>query len=218
MAKTLTFLHTSPVHITTFDQLVQELAPDLPVRHIVDESLLADARADGLTPDVVRRVAARVDRAFADGAAIVVCSCSTIGGCAEEAGGDSGAVLRIDRPMAERAVALGNRIVVAAALHSTLGPTRQLLLDAADQVGKAITVIEVVNKEAWAHFERGDNPAYLAAVAETLRTVAQGGDVIVLAQASMAGAVALCPDLSVPVLSSPRLGAERALALYRALA
>ena len=35
---------------------------------------------------------------------------------------------------------------------------------------------------------------------------------IVLAQASMAGAAALCPDLAIPILSSPRLGLEAALA------
>jgi hypothetical protein len=40
-------------------------------------------------------------------------------------------------------------------------------------------------------------------------------DVIVLAQASMAGACALCPTLAVPALSSPRLGVEAAV---RALA
>ncbi len=41
------------------------------------------------------------------------------------------------------------------------------------------------------------------------------GDVIVLAQASMAPAAQLCSDLSVPVLSSPRLGAEAAIEAYR---
>ena len=40
---TITFLHTSPVHIKTFNALVDKLAPDIPVRHIVDESLLQEA-------------------------------------------------------------------------------------------------------------------------------------------------------------------------------
>jgi hypothetical protein len=43
------------------------------------------------------------------------------------------------------------------------------------------------------------------------------GDVVVLAQASMAGAAPLCAGLPLPVLSSPSLGLEAALAAYRAL-
>ena len=57
MTKTLTFLHTSPVHIATFDRLCSELAPGVPVRHIVDESLLRDAREAGrITPELAKRV------------------------------------------------------------------------------------------------------------------------------------------------------------------
>ena len=111
MAKTLTFLHTAPVHIATFDRLLAEIDPEIPVRHIVDESLLAEARAAGsITPALARRVADIVTAAL-DDAGVVVCTCSTIGGCAEAAPhAPQRTVLRIDRPMAEQAVALGHRI------------------------------------------------------------------------------------------------------------
>jgi hypothetical protein len=217
MTHTLTLLHTAPVHIDTFDRLVAEIDPSIPVRHIVDESLLHDARAAGtITPDLARRIHTRVREAAAD-AAVVLCTCSTIGGSAEEAGGQSAAtVLRVDRPMAERAVALGSRIVVAAALASTLGPTTELLYDEAQRANKEIEISEVLCASAWPKFEQGDHAGYAQAIAACLHSTPELGDVIVLAQASMAPAAALCADLGVPILSSPRIGMEAAVAAFRA--
>ena len=217
MPKTLTFLHTSPVHIATFDRLLAEIDPNIPARHVVDESLLQEARASGITAELEQRIARTLKDAIAEDAAVVLCTCSTIGGCAEQA--DHGAdrpVLRVDRAMAERAVATGARIVVVAALASTLAPTRQLIQEVADQAGSAVTIIDVLCEDAWAHFERGDQSGYLARVAACIRRAAPAGDVVVLAQASMAGAAALCADLPVPILSSPRLGLEAAVQAYHA--
>ena len=185
----------------------------------MDESLLRDARAGGLSADLAQRIAETVAAAMAGDAAVVVCTCSTIGGCAEQAPhGTDRRVMRIDRAMAEQAVAIGSRIIIAAALRSTLTPTRELILDAANWVGKEVTLIEALCEEAWAHFERGDHGAYLAVIAACLRQAAPAGDVVVLAQASMAGAAAYCPDLPIPILSSPRLGLEAAIQAYRAVA
>jgi hypothetical protein len=217
MPRTLTFLHTSPVHVATFERLLAELAPDVPATHVVDETLLDDARAHGLTPELAGRVAAAVAEARDRGAGVVLCSCSTIGALAEQVGAAAGApVLRVDRAMAERAVELGQHIVVAAALESTLAPTRELLLDAAARAGKSVAIVEVLCEGAWQHFEQGDFAAYHQAIAGRLHGADARGDAIVLAQASMAGAAPLCADLGIPVLSSPRLGLEAALEAFRA--
>ena len=64
--------------------------------------------------------------------------------------------------MAEEAVALGSRIIIAATLASTLGPTRELVLDAAREVGKAVQIVEVVCETAWDKFERGDKEGSLS--------------------------------------------------------
>ena len=218
MIKTLTFLHTSPAHIATFDRLIAELDPRLPVRHVVDESLLSEARAAGaITPNLERRIDATVRGAIEQDAAVVLCTCSTIGGCAEDVGRLTNTpVLRVDRPMAERASALGPHILMAAALASTLAPTRALLLDAAERAGKIVQIEELLCDSAWAHFEQGDQAGYIAAIAERLHGAAGYADVIVLAQASMADAAALCADLRIPILSSPRLGLEAAIRAYEA--
>lgn len=217
MKKTLTFLHTSPVHIPTFEGLLAEIAPDIPVRHIVDESLLQEAREAGaILPQLKQKVTDTIFGAIAQNAQVLLCTCSTIGGCAEEIGRRMTApVLRVDRPMVERAVRLGSRILLAATTASTLAPTRALIFDAAQHVDKTVQVIDVLCESAWTKFEQGDQEGYLQEIANQLRHVAPSGDVIVLAQASMAQAAMLCLDLSIPILSSPRLGLEEAIRVYR---
>ena len=62
--------------------------------------------------------------AASEQAAVVVCTCSSIGSVAETLDGRTDArMMRIDRPMAEEAVERGPRIIVAATLSSTLIPT-----------------------------------------------------------------------------------------------
>ena len=70
---------------------------------------------------------------------------------------------------------------------------------------------------AWEKFEAGDWAGYYHTIAEALQAHADCGDVIVLAQASMAPAASLCPQMAIPILSSPRLGVEQALALWNLL-
>ncbi len=119
--------------------------------------------------------------------------------------------------MAEHALTLGRRITIIAALASTLEPTRQLFQSVAEQHGATITINAVLCRAAWDHFERGDLAAYHATIATCLRQSAatEASDVIVLAQASMAGAALLCTDIAIPILSSPRLGVAAALEQWK---
>ncbi len=211
MAPTVGFLHTASVHEATFTALVEDVAPGTATAHVVDESLLADARAQGGVDDVVRtRLTGRLHE-LAARADVVVCTCSTISGAAE-ALADQVAVpiVRIDRPMAEAAVGFGRDLAVVAALASTLGPTRELLESVAAAAGITVHLTEYPCGDAWDRFEHGDRSGYLAAIAGCIDAVTGPVDAIVLAQASMAGATELCRR-DVPVLSSPRLAVERAL-------
>lgn len=209
---TVGFLHTSPAHVVPFELLVAELGGDsVTTVAAVDAPLLELARSTG-GPDVVRGVDTHL-RALRDrGATVVICTCSTIGGVAEEVGTSLGMdVRRVDRAMAERAVDIGGRIVVLAALESTLGPTTELLRSVADGRGRPEPDLDVrLVDGAWARFEAEDLDGYHDLVAETILGLADEADVIVLAQASMAEA-ARRVDPGVPVLSSPRLAVEAAL-------
>jgi hypothetical protein len=70
--------------------------------------------------------------------------------------------------------------------------------------------------EAWPLFESGDLSAYARVIADSIAQTARAGDVVVLAQASMAPAERLVQHLGIPVLSSPRSGVWGALSKYRA--
>lgn len=217
MPKTITFLHTSPSHINTFNTLIQSLAPDVPTRHIVAESLLHEARDAGeITPALAARIQRTIIDVANDEGQVILCTCSTIGEYAEQTNSlINSTVIRVDRPMAERAVELGSRIIIVATLASTLTPTKQLILSVAQEAGKTVEIIEWLCEAAWVKFEAGDQVGYIEEIARSLPAVATKGEVIVLAQASMAQAALLCPDLAIPVLSSPRLGLAAALRAYR---
>ncbi|MET3377794.1 MULTISPECIES: aspartate/glutamate racemase family protein [Variovorax] len=219
MRDALAFLHTAQVHVPTFEQLVAEMAPGLRVRHLVQADLLADARVVG-TDDtgLIARVHRAMHEAASSGAKVVVCTCSTIGAVAEQMPtGNTFKALRIDRAMADRAVRTGPRVLVVAAVESTLGPTMKLVRSAAANAGIAVQPNTLLVEEAWPHFEAGDNARYIETLARSIRAAAGEADVIVLAQASMAPAAALLADLGIDVLSSPALGARHAVALAASL-
>lgn len=216
MDHTLAFLHTSPAHIPTFNALFAQLAPDIPIQHIVDEGLLSEACSVGeVTPALKKRIRAILLEMEQAGAAVVVCTCSTIGAVVEDLNVSMTAtMLRIDRPMAQEAVELGSRIVIAATLATTLIPTRALISSAATRAHKDVELIDLLCDQAWSHFEQGEQQAYLQEVACQVQQAASLGDVIVLAQASMARASEFYADLPVPVLTSPRSGVLAAVQAY----
>ena len=215
----LVLVHTVASLTGLFDGLGAELGPDVPVRHVVEPALLTDAiEAGGLTDEIRARTRDALLEASA-GARLVLCTCSTVGPGADDAAARAGVpILRVDRPMAEAAVAAGRRIAVAATLATTIGPTVGLVEDAGVRAGKAVEVRSVVFAEARARLVAGDEEAHHRIVAEGLHAAAAGTDAIVLAQASMTPALALCAGVRVPLLTSPRSGLEAAIAAWRAAA
>ena len=213
----LTFLHTAEMNAAVLGGLMAELAPDIEVRHVLHSEYLDEAIRDGaISAELVERVRSSMREAAAGGASVVVCSCSTIGGAGEFEDEAAGAkFMRIDRAMAERAVAAGSRIGVAACLESTVGPTTALIRKVAAEAGKDIEIRTILLAGAWAKFKAGDAEGYISDIVAGLRRSSNGLEAIVLAQASMARA-AVCGELGIPVLSSPRLGVESAIAAFRA--
>ena len=209
----ISFLHTSPVHVATFDALLDELSPGMPRRHRVEEGWLEAARDHGMTPELSATITDAM-RELADGG-VGVCTCSTIGGVAEAAGSDNAPTIRIDRALMQAALSHGARPLVAMCLESTKAPTLDLLHDVACVQGCEAAPVVVMCQSAWRHFEAGDMDAYARSIADTIKADLRDGnpDCIVLAQGSMAIAEPLLGDTGLPVLSSPRLGVVRALEL-----
>jgi len=153
-----------------------------------------------------------------NGAAVVLCTCSTVGPGADDAAKMTATkVMRVDRPMAEDAIRRGGRICVTATVETTLGPTLDLLMEAAEKAGVEADLTPVVFEEARAKLMSGDTESYARIIAEGLHRVAEDSDVIVLAQASMAPALAQCQDIKIPILTSPRSGLEAAIEAYKVI-
>ncbi len=217
-------IHTVAGLENVFGQLCDEVAPGLAPRHVVDESLLNDTIAAGsLTDDVRARFRARAEQARAEGADVIMLTCSSVGPAADGLADELDVpILRIDEAMADRAVALGRRIGVAATLPTTLEPTAELVCRAGAGAGQPVVVVTELAEGAFQSLRSGDAERHDALVMDALRTLAARVDVIVLAQASMARALGGAETLdvdgrSVPVLTSPRLGVERLRDVAQAL-
>ena len=208
----LTLFHTAASNETLFCGLLAEMGPEIPSRHVLAADLLDRATAEGrVTPEIAVDVKDRMRAVLDDGARMLLCTCSTLGTCADEM--NDPRVLRIDRAMAQRATAAGGRVLVAACVASTLDPTVTLLRES----GPHTQIETLLMAGLWPRFQAGERALYWQGIAERLRERASAFDCIVLAQASMAGAADLLGDLPVPVLSSPRIGLEGAIAAYRNL-
>jgi hypothetical protein len=212
----ISFLHTSPVHVATFDALLDELSPGMSRRHRVEEGWLEAARDHGMSTDLSETITTAM-RELADGG-VGVCTCSTIGAVAEAAGTDNAPTIRIDRALMQAALSYGARPLIAMCLESTKAPTLDLLNDVARVQGCDASPIVVMCQPAWQHFEAGDMDAYARSIADTIKAEMPNDnpDCIVLAQGSMAVVEPLLADTGLPVLSSQRLGVLRALELLGA--
>ncbi len=206
--RAITLIHTVTTLVPTFDALVRDAMPGWAPSNIVDESLLRGTIARGeLTAQTMRRCLTHIWQAVDSGAEAVVVTCSSLGPAVEAARPFCPVPLfRIDEGMAMAAVEKGARIGVSATLSTTLNPTTDLIRAVALREGKAAVVTARLADGAFQRLQAGDVAGHDAAVAETLHGLAPDVDVIVLAQASMARAVAAAGDLGVPVLTSPELG------------
>ncbi|NIJ41049.1 hypothetical protein FHS78_001330 [Parvibaculum indicum] len=204
----IAFLHSSALHIGTFNALGAALAPGLKLAHTVREDLLVAAeKAGGVTPSIELKAGEAMLALAEGGARVVVCTCSTLGPVAERVADDADIpVMRIDRPMADEAVRSGARIGVCGALAPAMETTLRLLEDSAGKAGRSCRFTPVHFEDAWDRFKAGRLGAYHERIAEGLARAAADHDVLVLAQASMAPAAQQAGDLGIPVLSSPQSG------------
>ena len=213
----VTIVHTSFLAVESLTELFAEIAPDVELRHVVEDGLLAEVIAEGeVTPAARERLLRLFEAAAASGCDVVLSQCSSVGEVADDAAARVDVpIVKIDVPMAERACELGSRIGVVATLATTLGPTTRLIETVARAGGLDVEVEEVLVDDAFAQLERGDRAAHDALVIAAVRALAGRVDVVVCAQGSMAAIQPQLGELPAPVLTSPRLGLERAAALAR---
>ena len=205
--KKLGLVHTSAALVPVFGQLCKEKLPGVEVFNIADDSLVKGILAAGsLTPTIAQRVSSYLESAELAGADYILVTCSSIGPAVEAGAKQRGVpVLRVDQPMADKAVETGKRIGVIATLTTTLEPTADLILRRAQLAGKKIELTSRLCEGAFDALMSGDGAKHDAIVSAALRELSKNVDVIVLAQASMARVVDALPaeDKRIPILASP---------------
>lgn len=218
---TLGLVHNSPMLAGVFNEIAARVMPDVRILHFVDESTIKNTIAAGyLQKSTMRQVIRLVGTTFDAGCDVAMVTCSSIGRAVEMAAElYDQPVLRVDRAMAEAAVASATRIGVVATLPTTLDPTADLVRRVAAEQGKAIELIPHLCEGAFDAVMAGDGATHDRIVGEGLTTALADVDAIVLAQASMARVVASLPEGAVkaPVLSSPELGMLRAAEMLKGL-
>lgn len=206
--KRVAVIHTTPVTIPALKKEILAACGQVEVINLLDDSMLPEInRAGTITPDVSYRLHTLMLMAQTAGADAVLCACSSIGGIFEEGRAVlSIPTLRIDEPMAEKAAAF-HRVGVAATLQSTIGPTTELIVRKAAELGNEILVDTKVIDNANSLLADGKGTEYDRVVGSELKKLAQNNDVVVLAQASMARAAAgLGEEERRHLLTSPASG------------
>ena len=204
--RTIACLHTAASNIAVFDAACP---PGARLTHTVREDLLTDAEAAGaLTDEIAHRTARALEALAVYAVDAVLLTCSTVGPGAARAT-TTVPVLRVDAALAEQATRTGGRVVVLCAVETTVEPSRRIFAEAASRNGASIDVRLLA--DAWVVFRTGDVARYHAIIAAASDAAfAKGATEVALAQASMAGAVALAKGRA--PLASPAAGLAAALA------
>lgn len=180
------------------------------VINLLDEALLPMAERRGGVDEACRqRMAALIQLAVEAEADVVIVTCNAYSGAvAEIAKALAGPpVLSIDAELVRQAILTGSRIGVIGTVEVGLQRQQQAFREAAERMHRQVDITPHLVEDALEFVRSGDLAAHDLAIAEAAEAFTEV-DVIVLAQASMAGAADLIAErgrLAVPVLASPQL-------------
>ena len=198
-------VHTFLYSVEDLKTMFAKYLPDVEMINIIDDSLLQEAlRNKGITPSLISRMCDYYTNMQELGCQCVLNQCSSVGEAADIAAKLIDIpMVKIDGPMAKKAVELGSRIAVVATAISTVQPSSRLVEHYASLSGKVVTVDRCYVDGAYDFLlKTGDKQKHNEMVCDKVREAAKDHDVIVLAQGSMYHLIPLLEDVTVPVLTS----------------
>ena len=188
-----------------------EVLPSVRMISLLDDSLIADViQAGKMTTAVLERIYSYCRIGAEMGVDVILETCSSVGASIDYIQPFFNIpVLRIDRPMIEKAVNESSRIGVMATLPTTLEPTMDLVKKVADEKGKEVSIVNGLAEGAFQAITKGDAETHDRMIMEKASALVKSCDTIVLAQGSMARMEKpLRESTGLTVLSSMRLGLE----------
>ena len=211
MVKKIGFVHTGVAIADMFKPMIAERLPGVATFHIVDDSLIQDLlKEEQFTPSILKRLCNQVELAEEAGAEMIMVTCSSIAPGVDVARKMvSVPVMKVDEPMAAKAVSLSDNIGVMATAKTTMAPSVNLIKEKAAEAKKQITIHQTLSSEAFDCFLQGDMQTHDRIVKDAARELKGRVGVIVLAQASMGHMAEAIQDITgVPVLKSPPLAMD----------
>ena len=219
--KTLGIIHAAVFTAAGLEPFAREVMPDVNIVHAGDDTVQRDnlSAPVGTIPKANYYKFVTQAKFFQDaGVDLIVLGCSTFNRAVEYAEPMIDVpMLQIDRPMMEKAVATGKKIGLIGTLPSTMPSSERLLRCCAEEAGKAIEVVSVLNDQAFKILRSGDPARHNAMLMEDVAKLTKEVDCIVLAQGSMAVLEKEVAGNPVPVYSSPRLAFQRAREILEAM-
>jgi len=210
--KRLAVLHTVLFLADLFKKKIAARYPGLDSFHVVDESLLPELMKSGgvMTPALVRRMATQVGLARDAGAGLILFTCSSTSPAVDLIRPMIDVpILKIDDPMAAKAVQLGENIGVICTAKTTFLPSQNLIRQHGARLGKTVKIQARLESAAFEAVMAGDKARHDELVKQAAAELSLDCDVVVLAQASMAHLTPeLYETLKVPVLAGPDLCVE----------
>lgn len=212
MNKTVVIIHTVLSTVEILKQVFLEVLPEVKRINIVDESLLLEVIKEG---KIAKKVCKRLYNyfIFAEeiGADIIFNACSSVSEVVDIVRPFVDIpILKIDEPMAEKAVKEGKIIGVVATLKTTLGPTSRLVKSKSIELRKEVKIEERLCKGAFEALVSGDIKKHDELIIRNIKEISNRVDIIVLAQASMARIIPQLSDqVKEKILSSPQLGVQQ---------
>ena len=182
--------------------------PDIEIHNLMDDSLLKDTRATGMTPAIASRMLSYAKAAEVSGAAGVIVTCTSVNRATNMIRPLlSIPIINIEEPVAEMVVQAGSRIGVLATLPSSPGCMSAAIRDKALEQDKQVDILEVVVEGAFDILCEGDRERHDQMVRDALSALAKKVDAIAFAQISMS----LLPheDVGVPIFKIGESGLER---------
>jgi Asp/Glu/hydantoin racemase len=208
MIRQIGLLHTVGFLADMFRKLFLETIPDVKSFHIVDEGIIKQLMEnDGLTPAIVRRVAIQANLAMQSGADLILFTCSSTSPTVDTVRKLIDIpIMKIDDPLADKAIDLGERIGIITTTKTTLKPSIDLISSHAAEKSKPVEIVSALETAAFQARLNGNIGEHDRIVKGAIDKLSTQCDVIVLAQASMAHLVEQSQDsYDIPILASPKL-------------
>ena len=206
LKRRIAFIHTSPAALEPLKHFYTEAAPEMELTNLLDDGILRLFAAKNYGVAERRLIEMTKAARAAYDAELIMVTCSSVPKATlDELRRTSDVpVLKVDEPMAHRAVRAGAKIGVLATFPPTIEPTSNLLKDTAARLNTNIDIQTHVLPQAYDALLAGDFETHDAHLLKAIdHLVNQHVDVVVLAQVSMARIIKrLDGKFDVPVLSS----------------